>query len=128
MKNGNEEQDDKNEDLKELLESLKSSDVISVKHKKQSAKAIYGSEHNLNNQKNKPNFTNMEQSNLSRERRYSFGKSPPKIKQSFSHPKNSSAKALQSGYVPSLFGKEGISNGPVIAKRLFVENDSIHYR
>lgn len=116
--------EEKNEDLKQLLESLKSSDVISVKHKKPSTKALYGSEQNLNHQRNKPHFMNMEEQNFSGERRYSFGKSPPKIKPSFPSVKTPHAKPAFSSYVPSSYGKDTLSNGPVVAKRLFVENDS----
>jgi len=116
--------EDKNEDLKQLLESLKSSDVISVKHKKPSMKTIYSSEQNLNHQRNKPHFMNMEEQNLSGERRYSFGKSPPKVKPPFTSVKTPHAKTSFSSYVPTSYGKDILSNGPVVAKRLFGENDS----
>ena len=105
---------EQDEDLKQLLESLKSSDVVPVKHKKLSTKIINDEEH-TNSKQHKVSM--LDSDNLTGERNYRFTKSPPKIKSHFS--KNSS-------YIPSFArNNNSVSNGPIVARRLLI-GDSDH--
>ena len=121
---------DNDEDLRQLLESLKSSDVVPVKHKKMAKQHSYESEPK---QSHKVNLLDDGDSinHLAGERRYS--KSPPKMKYNFaSNFKVSPHKQSGFGsYVPSFGGKSDslMNNGPLMAKRLFgdkVESDHNH--
>ena len=116
---------EKEEDLKQLLESLKSSDVVPVKHKKVNKNVVNNStEAETNKYNHKVSLLDSDEpNNLSGERRYS--KSPPKIKTTFSTSgklpltqKHSSSFAPS--YIPSFGNKtESLSNGPIVARRLF---------
>ena len=112
---------DKEEDLKQLLESLKSSDVVPVKHKKVNKNVVIEVETNKYNHKVSL-LDSDEPNNLSGERRYS--KSPPKIKTTFSTAKLPLAQkhsgSFAASYIPSFGGKtESLTNGPIVARRLF---------
>jgi len=106
------------EELRQLLDSLKSSDVISVQHKKASLSSRTSQE---KEGRPKPLLLNMEDQGLTGERRYT--KSPPKTRSSIFSSKPYNA----SHYVPSFSSKpqatslpsqEPILGGPVVAKKL----------
>ena len=114
---------EKDEDLKLLLESLKSSDVVPVKHKKVNKNVVINSEAETNKYNHKVSLLDSDEpNNLSGERRYS--KSPPKIKSTFSSARlpltQKHSSFAPSSYIPSFGGKsESLSNGPIVARRLF---------
>jgi len=109
------------EELRQLLDSLKSSDVISVQHKKASLSSRASQE---KESRPKPLLLNMEDQGLTGERRYT--KSPPKTRSSIFSSKPYNA----SHYVPSFTSKasslpprEPILGAPVLAKKLQPEEN-----
>ena len=120
---------EKDEDLKQLLESLKSSDVVPVKHKKVNKNVVNNAATVDTAETYKYNhkvslLDSDEPNNLSGERRYS--KSPPKFKTTFSTSGKLPLTQKHSGsfapppYIPSFGNKaESLSNGPIVARRLF---------
>ena len=116
---------EKEEDLKQLLESLKSSDVVPVKHKKVSNKPSGknpATDVEANKYTHKVNLLDEDQpNNLTGERRYS--KSPPKIKTSFlqgSTSRHQQQKQSFGSYIPSFGGRnDSLANGPIVARKLF---------
>ena len=116
---------EKDEDLKQLLESLKSSDVVPVKHKKVNKNVVNHAEAETNKYNHKVSLLDSDEpNNLSGERRYS--KSPPKIKTTFSTAKlpltqkHAAGSFAPSSYIPSFGNKtESLTNGPIVARRLF---------
>ena len=115
-------QPDNSQDLKLMLESLKSSDVVAVKHKKipnTSASNYNGEkESSLPKYLQKVSLLDADNPNdLSGEKRYS--KSPPKIKSSFSSAKVLLPKQPFVSYIPSFGKTDSVSNGPIVARRLY---------
>ena len=106
---------DKEDDLKQLLESLKSSDVVPVKHKKVTKKS--DSDQDIFKQ-HKVNLLDTDgPSILTGERRYS--KSPPKLKSNIKlSPRH---KQSFGSYIPSFGVKNESATGPLVARRLFTE-------
>lgn len=108
-------------ELRLLLESLKSSDVVPVKHKKQAAGKTSGqnyAEADTNKYNQKVSLLDADEpNNLSGERRYS--KSPPKIKSTFSNGKLATQRQSALGsYIPSFGHNDSLGGGPLVARRL----------
>ena len=117
---GSEDRDEA--ELRLLLESLKSSDVVPVKHKKQAASKTsgqnYANEAETNKYNHKVSLLDADEpNNLSGERRYS--KSPPKIKSTFSNGKLATQRqSALSSYIPSFGKNDSLGGGPLVARRL----------
>ena len=116
-------QPDNSQDLKLMLESLKSSDVVAVKHKKIpniSSASNYNGEKETSLPKYLQKVSLLDADNpndLSGEKRYS--KSPPKIKSSFSSAKVLLPKQPFVSYIPSFGKTDSVSNGPIVARKLY---------
>ena len=115
-------QPEKSEDLKLMLEALKSSDVVPVKHKKVSTTA--SASNNAEKESSLPKYLQKvslldadNPNDLSGEKRYS--KSPPKIKSSFSSAKVMLPKQPFISYIPSFGKTDSMSNGPIVARKLY---------
>ena len=121
-------QPDNSQDLKLMLESLKSSDVVAVKHKKipNSSASNYSGEKESSLPKYLQKVSLLDADNpndLSGEKRYS--KSPPKIKSSFSSAKVLLPKQPFVSYIPSFGKTDSVSNGPIVARRLYGGGGSV---
>ena len=113
-------QADNSQDLKLMLESLKSSDVVAVKHKKIPNTSNYNGEKESSLPKYLQKVSLLDADNpndLSGEKRYS--KSPPKIKSSFSSAKVQLPKQPFVSYIPSFGKTDSVSNGPIVARRFY---------
>ena len=113
-------QADNSQDLKLMLESLKSSDVVAVKHKKIPNASNYNGEKESSLPKYLQKVSLLDADNpndLSGEKRYS--KSPPKIKSSFSSAKVLLPKQPFVSYIPSFGKTDSVSNGPIVARRFY---------
>ena len=117
-------QQEKTDELKLMLESLKSSDVVPVKHKKAVATGSNTSNQGWEKESSLPKYLQKvslldadNPNDLSGERRYN--KSPPKIKSSFSSAKVLLPKQPFVSYIPSFGKTDSLSNGPIVARKLY---------